>query len=199
MASAAPLWREIGRRFSPVPEAEWPRLESLARPMRLAKGEWFLRPGDDARRFAVVRQGLLRLYYIDEAGAEATKAFRGAPDFASAYRELLRGEPSRTYVQAVEDSELLVFDFPRLERLYAGQAWWERLARLVAERHFLDKEQREYEFLQLSAARRYALFLEAMPDVARRVPQYMVASYLGVTPVALSRIRGSGRRQKSRK
>lgn len=186
-----------------VPPQEWLKLERELRPLKLPRGEFFLRPGDDADRVAVVRSGLVRFYYVDRDGREATKAFRGAGELVAAYSELLTGKPSRTHIQAVEDTELLTLDHARLRALYGAHPCWQELGRRIAEEHYVNKEQREYEFLQLSALERYRQFEERYPGLAARLPQYHIASYLGITPVALSRLRstakaGAARRKKRR-
>lgn len=188
-------------KLTSVPAEEWVKLERDLRPASLRRGEFFLRPGEDANRAAIVLRGLLRFYYVDPDGAEATKAFRGPHEMAAAYSELLTGKPSRTNIQAVEDSDLLVVDFRRVKSLYGKHPSWERLGRRIAEEHFIQKEQREFEFLQLPALERYKLFEAKYPGLLARIPQYHVASYLGITAVALSRLKagGSNRRRPARK
>lgn len=175
-----------------VPAEQWARLERELRPLSLRRGEFFLRPGDDARRVAVVRKGLLRFFYVDREGREATKAFRGEGELVAAFSEALTGRPARTSIQAVEDCELLTLDYRRLVALYPAHPCWQELGRRIAEEHYVNKEQREYEFLQLSALERYRLFEERWPGLAARLPQYHIASYLGITPVALSRLKAGG-------
>jgi CRP/FNR family transcriptional regulator, anaerobic regulatory protein len=170
--------------------AEWKELESLLRPLRLAAGEHFIRPGEPAVRFGLILSGLLRFYYLDRDGRQATKAFRGAGEVAAPYAELLLGVASRSSIDALEDSELLVADYARFDALSRRRPCWQAVARLMAEHHYLAKERREYEFLQTSAEDRYLAFRRERPDLLERLPQYQIASYLGVTPVALSRIRG---------
>lgn len=179
-----------------LPAPLWRALEAELRPAALSKGEFFARPGDDAGRVALVRSGLLRFYYVDGGGAEFTKAFRGPGELASAYAELLLGVPSRTHIQALEDCLLLVADFARLDRALARFPEWASAARLIAEHFYVVKERREFELLQLSAAERYARFEHEYPGLSARIPQYHVASYLGITPVALSRIRGAARKKR---
>jgi len=96
--------------------------------------------------------------------------------------------PCRSHIQAMEDSELLIGDYDRMKKLYARNAGWQELGRRIAENFYVGKERREYELLQLSASERYLMFDQEYPGLARRIPQYYVASYLGITPVALSRI-----------
>jgi CRP-like cAMP-binding protein len=188
-------------KLTSVPEGEWPKLERNLSPVSLKRGDFLVRPGEDPHRAAVVLKGLLRCYYVDRDGREATKAFRGPKEIVAAYSEMLQGIPSRTNIQAVEDCELLVVDFRRIVSLYDQHPCWQRLGRRIAEEHFIQKEQREFEFLQLSALERYRLFQERYPGLSARIPQYHIASYLGITAVALSRLKagGSSRRRPVRK
>lgn len=185
--------RKLGAERVEVPEAEWRAFERLLEPLKLAKGERFVEPGDATGRVGLVRSGLFRFYYVDADGREATKAFRGPGELAAPYAELLMGVPSRTYIEALEDSELLAARYEDLVALYARHRCWLELGRRVAETFYVTKERREFELLQLPARERYRLFSDEYPGLAGRIPQYHVASYLGITPVALSRLISAAR------
>lgn len=176
------------RRWARIPDEQWPALAARLRPRRLAAREAFLRPGEDAGTVGLVVRGLLRFFYEDAEGHEATKAFRGPGELVAAYAELLDGRPSRTTIEAVEDCELLVAPHAALTALYDRHPCWQELGRRVAEDHYRQRERREQELLMLSAAERWRAFKAERPDLAARLPQKLVASYLGVHPVALSRI-----------
>ncbi|HEY1086381.1 MAG TPA: Crp/Fnr family transcriptional regulator, partial [Archangium sp.] len=137
----------------------------------------------------IVRSGLVRHYYVDAKGRESVKAFRGPGDFSAPYAELIQRKRSRTFIQALVKSELLAFDVAKFEALADGSLELQRLARRLVEQNFVWKEQREYEFLQLSAEERYRQFCAERPEHLAHIPQHQVASYIGITPVALSRIR----------
>ncbi len=178
-----------------LPAEEWEKAEALAREQTLAKRELFLQPGDPADRFAVVLQGVFRAVRVSARGGESIKAFRAEGELIGPYAEMLQRVPSMTAIEALEPSRVLVFqarDFQALER---GHMCWERLARRVAEHHFIIKERREQEFLDLSAEERLVKFWEEHPHLKGRVPQRDVAAYLGITDVALSRIMSRRRKQ----
>jgi CRP-like cAMP-binding protein len=99
--------------------------------------------------------------------------------------------PSYFSVQSLADSELITFRYKDFQALYDRHVCWERLGRIIAEQLFINKETRERELLLLSAEARYRMFLERYGHLSGQIPQYHVASYLGITPVALSRIRRS--------
>jgi len=179
------------RRLAPVPPEQWVKLEAHLRPRRLAKGRAFIEPGQPSVEAAIVVSGLFRFYYTDAEGREATKAFRGPGEMLAAYAELLDKRPSRTTIEALEDSEILVVRHERVAALYKVHACWQELGRVIAEDHYRQRERREQELLLDSATKRYRTFLKEKPELAAKLPQKIIASYLGITPVALSRIRSA--------
>jgi len=132
---------------------------------------------------------LFRLYYTTPDGSEYNKSFCSGNDFVASYGSLLTGTPASLSIQALTDSKLIVIPYAKFQMLYDRHACWERLGRLLVERLFVKKESRERDFLLLSAEARYLKFMESYGPLAANIPQYHIASYLGITPVALSRIR----------
>jgi len=92
-------------------------------------------------------------------------------------------------VQALEDASLLVVDYHRWQNLYRSHTCWMNLLFVLIEKGYMKKEARERELLIFSAEERYRSFLSEYPDLEKRIKQHLIASYLGITPVALSRIR----------
>ncbi|MCP3139768.1 Crp/Fnr family transcriptional regulator [Pyxidicoccus xibeiensis] len=180
---------------APIPPEEWEKAEAVAREQALAKRELFLRPGDPPDRVAVVLQGVFRAVRVSARGGESIKAFRAEHELIGAYAEMLQRLPSMTSIEALEPSRVLVFQARDLQALEQGHVCWERLARRVAERHFILKERREQEFLDLSAEERLDRFWDEHPHLKGRVPQRDVAAYLGITEVALSRIMSRRRKR----
>lgn len=187
------------RRLAPIPPEQWGRLEGFLRPMRLKKGQNFIEPGQASNEAGIVVSGLLRLYYTDTEGREATKAFRGPGEMVAAYVEMLEKRPSRITIEALEDSELLVVRYERVTALYNDHPSWQEFGRVIAEDHYRQRERREQELLLNSATERWETFMKEKPDLAGRLPQKIIASYLGITPVALSRISASSRRTVKKK
>jgi CRP-like cAMP-binding protein len=156
---------------------------------KLDKGDFFAKPGQKVSRFGIVLEGLVRHYYVGADGKESVKAFRGPYEFTAPYAELILGKPSRTFIQALYETRLLCFEWGELERRAASSLELTRVLRRFAEAQFALKEQREYEFLQLSAEERYLQFCRERKEHLEHVPLHQIASYIGITPVALSRIR----------
>lgn len=177
-----------------VPETEGVKLFALCRPAILRRGEHLLRAGETPRSLAFVEAGLLRLYYLDADGREFTKSFCTEGEVVAAYSALLLDQPSRLFIEALEDSQLLVADYRAYQELAAGHPCWAAVNQRRAEALFIKKEQREAALLLDDAETRYRQFLADHPGLEARLRQHHIASYLGITPVALSRIRARLRR-----
>jgi len=173
----------------PIPPEEWEYFESLTNLQSISKNGHFIRVGEVNDSIGFCMSGLFRLYYMTPEGAEFNKSFCGKHDFVTSYSALLQKESSHLSIQALVDSELVVFRFRDFQDLYDRHVCWERLGRILAEKLFLHKETRERELLMLSAEQRYRLFMQRYGKMSEQIPLYHIASYLGITPVALSRIR----------
>ncbi len=171
------------------PQTELDGILSLFGTRVLQRGEYFLRAGDQSRELAFVNSGLLRFFYQTAAGKEFNKSFIPGNQFATAYSAFLTEMPARFSIQALEESHLLVADLRPVLELFDQCRCWERLGRLLAEQLYIKKETREAEFLLDDAETRYRNFQSSYPGLESRLAQYHLASYLNITPVALSRIR----------
>jgi len=183
-----PVLNASFNRLAPIPDSEWLFLESFFIPMKYKKGDHLLNAGDETDSMYIIQKGLTRSYYIDHNGKEFNKIFLSEGDIASAYVELLNNIPSRLDIQALEDTEVLVVKYKDIQNLYKRHHCWNEVGRRVAENFFILKEQREYEFLLLEASDRYQNFLKDYTHIKKRLTQYHIAAYLGITPVSLSRI-----------
>ena len=155
----------------------------------LAKGEFLLRAGDQAEQVAVVVQGLLREHFVLPDGTERTKAFVLEGQLSGSLADLLSSAPSRAYIVAEEPSRLLLMPFSAARQLAQQRPAWRTLGARVTESLLRVKAEREYELLGLDAAGRYEAFRTRYPGLEARVSAKHVASYLGITPVHLSRLR----------
>ncbi len=180
--------------LAPISEKTWKTIVALGTRTFLAKGASFSQPGAPATHFAVVLSGLLRHFYLDPNGKESIKAFRGPMEVSGPYAEIIQRRPSRTFIEALTNAELFVFEVAEVDAAAETSLELQRLVRRFVEVQFVAKEQREYEFLLLSAEERYRQFCERLPELLQHIPQHQIASYIGITPVALSRIRGRIRR-----
>jgi CRP-like cAMP-binding protein len=162
----------------------------------LDAGEFLQRGGDVTRHAAFVASGCLRNYIIDAKGKEHIVQFAPETWWLADSTSLHTNAPSPYFIDAIEDSELLLLDGPSHQRLIAQVAGYAAAFRAGLQRHSAAKDQRIVSSLSASAEERYLEFLKVYSSLAVRVPQSMLASYLGVTPETVSRIRKNLSRRK---
>src|SRR5262245_10791094 len=188
MAAFDVLKQYLGERgkFS---DREFAFVESLLVPRTLPAGDFLQRAGDVAKHAAFVASGCLRSYVIDAKGKEHIVQFAPETWWLADGVSLISGTPSQYFVDAIEDSELLLLDSPSHQRLLKEVPGYAAGFQIGIQRHAAAKDQRIATALSSSAEERYQEFLKTYPSIAQRVPQFMLASYLGVSPETLSRIR----------
>ncbi|MDO6438700.1 Crp/Fnr family transcriptional regulator [Cyclobacterium sp. 1_MG-2023] len=155
----------------------------------LKKGEFFLKEGEVATNFGFLKQGVVRAFYRNDDGVEYNKHFFTDNNMIGGYSSLVTQLPNTINQQALTDCVILIGNYKKLIDLLDHHQDLERLLRKIAERYFVDKEKREVEIVLLEANKRYAIFQNEYPDLEQVIPQYHIASYLGITPTQLSRIR----------
>jgi len=175
--------------ISPITDSAWKALEPHWGLKRLAKGEYLHKVGEPATEIAFILDGALREYFLTLEGLEFNKAFVFSGEFTGSLFDLMSDDVSTASVQAVKPCLMLVAPFLVMHRLYDQYDCFQRLGRIIIEGLFLKKARREYEFLTMDAQARYLALIEQYPKLENELPQYQLASYLGITPVALSRIR----------
>jgi len=164
-------------------------MRTLFLPRRLAAGECLQRAGDVARHAAFVAHGCLRSYVIDAKGKEHVVQFAPEQWWVADAISLNTGTPSQYFYAAIEDSDLLLIDAPSQQQIVDRVPGYSTAMRAGLQKHAAAKDLRIVKALSATAAERYLDFMQAFPTIAQRVPQWMVASYLGVTPETISRIR----------
>jgi CRP-like cAMP-binding protein len=166
-------------------------IRQVIRTKSLAKGEMLLRKGEPSTKGYFVKKGCLRCYSIDEKGKEHIFMFAPEGWMASDIATQLRNAPSDLFIDALEDSEVEVFDIRRAaaEGFDMYQLFGAGTEKLINRIAVLQK--RIIMLMSASAWERYEHFLETYPNIVQRVPQRMIASYLGITPEALSKLRGA--------
>lgn len=156
---------------------------------KLKKGEFLQRQGEPARYGAFVASGCMRSYIIDEKGKEHIVQFAPENWWISDLLGLSSGAPSRYFIDAIEKSDLLLLDFDSHKKLMEEVPEFARSFQSGIQKHITSKDTRIINSLSSSAEQRYQNFLGTYPSIAHRVPQHMLASYLGISPETLSRIR----------
>lgn len=182
-------FQEYLQKISPLETETVAELQKCFEPMLLRKKAFFVREGEFAHQIGYLKKGIVRAYFLNQEGKEYSKQFFQAPSIIGAYTSLLTKQPNKIAQQALTDCEVLVADYTQIEALYDQFHDLERLGRKIAEFYFLEKEQKELEMALLDADKRYLIMRQRFPGIESVIPQYFIASYLGISPTQLSRIR----------
>jgi len=175
--------------LNPISTNSLEKLCSIFSKSSLSKGEFFIQEGQTTNQIAFLEEGIIRAFYRNNEGLEYNKHFFISPCFIGGYASLITGTPNQISQQALSNCTIFVANFSDFTALYDTNPDIERAARKLAELFFVHKEQREIEIVLLDADKRYLLFQKQFPFLEQQIPQYHIASYLGITPTQLSRIR----------
>lgn len=182
------LVRAVHDAFMPVDDKTFQAIVDHVTYLEVAKGQEFISQGGSNDRLGVVVDGLMRGVEVID-GEDHTLMFFDAPCFVTEYVGFLRRDPARFSIVALEDCRLYTWSYDDLQRMYSLTGRGERLGRMIAEGVIAEVINEVRSFRFDTATERYEKLIAAFPRLLQRVPQYMVASYLGVTPESLSRIR----------
>ena len=180
---------ELIKSVANLPQTQEEKFEQLINVQSLKKGDSYIRAGASPRKIAFVKTGLFRYYYTSEDGVEYTKGFFDQNSILSAYDAVLEGKPSYFTIEALEDSIIESVPFDPFIKLFEEDSCWNEFLVVLLQKGYLAKVTRERELLLLDATQRYENFLKRYPDLEKRVKQHIIASYLGIAPESLSRIR----------
>ena len=169
-------------------EAEKDIITGLFKEKTYKKGDFFLADGQICKQVGFVAKGLMR-YYINHDGEEKTYAFSQENEYVCNYESFIPQSPSSKIIQALEDSVVLVISHSDLQLLYAKVREGERYGRIAIEMVFLQILKDINSFYTETPELRYERFLKNHSDLQQRISQYHIASFVGVKPQSLSRIR----------
>jgi CRP-like cAMP-binding protein len=177
-------------RFVSLTAEQADALRETATLRRYEKNDCFVRQGEICHQVGFLIQGVFRVFHL-HADKEISNYFNteNRNPFVSSFASFLGDVQSKETVVALEDSDMLVVDKKDLLKLYDRYHTFERLGRLMAEYNYLLALQRIEQLQYNPAAARYQDFLKTYPNLINRIPHHYVASYLGITPESLSRIR----------
>ncbi|BDS11375.1 Crp/Fnr family transcriptional regulator [Aureispira anguillae] len=164
-------------------------LERYGKTKKFKLNDTFIREGQIPNKIGIVKKGLFRYYYLTSEGKEFTKVFMKEGAIISSYSSMILGTKSIYTIEALEASNVIEISYHQWVKLREEDNKWDKLLISFLEKGYRTKEKREQTFLLMDAEHRYKEFLLEYPNLEQRVKQYMVASYLGITPIALSRIR----------
>jgi CRP-like cAMP-binding protein len=176
-------------RVAKLDEADLAALEAHVRMRSVPARTELLRSGERAVESGMVVLGLVREYYPLADGREVTRAFAGPGDYVGSLSDLLSGLPAKSTTVAEADTRLVVVPWQKMVELMAQRPAWAAFHSRITERLYLAKSAREYELLALDAEARYARFRERNAAIEPLIALRHVASYVGITPEHLSRLR----------
>ncbi|UII21494.1 Crp/Fnr family transcriptional regulator [Fulvivirga ligni] len=175
--------------FVKLPADAMQALLDLFTPVSMEKQFHFAREGEYCKKLCFIQEGIMRAYYRNPKGEEFNKLFFVNPAIVGGYSSLITGNKNMINIQCLTECTLLQANFQDILDLYEEFPLVERLNRIIAEDFFVKKERREMTLVMNDASERYKIFKEEYPQLENQIAQYHVASYLGVTPTQLSRIR----------
>lgn len=183
-----PQLKDFFRFFIDFSDEELDDVWHFFRSRKLKKGEYLYSPGEVATETGFVVKGVFRVYYLVE-GKESTRFLGCENIFISSVPSFTTQKPSVEYVEALENAELLMLSFQDLQKMCNMSYKWDRLVRYLAEYSYNEQQSRIYSLIALTAQERYEQLTKSRPDFIQRIPQYIIANYLGISPETLSRIR----------
>lgn len=175
-------------RQAAISEEEWRLFVERTRVRHVKQGVRLIESGQHVQHAYFCSEGLFRLFYTLADGREYNVAFTLEQDYATSYAAMVTGEPSPYTIEAMEDSVVIEISYDVMNELMDTSHRWERFVRKSVERLYIRKEERERQLLYLSAKERYDAFLLKYPGLEKRIAQYHIASYIGISPVSLSRL-----------
>lgn len=176
-------------RYLALDDAERRALLERSRVRRLKKRGFILQEGEVCKCYTYVVEGCLRMYEIDAKGVEHNLQFAQENEWIVDIGSFHAEKPSSLFIEALEPSTVVCIEHADLLRLYTEHPKFDRNFRVIIEDQFVDLQQRMLRRNASSAEQRYTHFVERHPGLAARVPNLHIASYLGVTPEFLSRLR----------
>ncbi|WP_353348834.1 Crp/Fnr family transcriptional regulator [Oceaniserpentilla sp. 4NH20-0058] len=182
--------RESLESYSPISDETWRAFVGISKFRSLTKHSILYGSGEVPHSYAYVFQGLMRCFVCDEKGNEYNKIFFNEGTFPGAMTALLTSTPTTHAFEAIEDTLIIEIDFSAYRKLMIERNDLKLFQIYYLEKNWLlAKDAREIEIVQDDATARYLRFIKQHPSLVDRLPQYHIASHLGITPTQLSRIR----------
>ena len=172
-----------------ITEEEFEFTKTLFIPKKLRKRQYLLQDGDVCKYTAFVEKGMLRTFTIDEKGNQPMLQFSMEGWWVADLYSFLTNEPSLYNIDALEDCELLLITKPSWDLLLEKVPAFERFFRILIQNSLIATQRRLMGSMSESAEEKYTKLINNFPDCIERVPQHMIASYLGITRETLSRVR----------
>lgn len=181
--------REHLAKYVPIEDADVTALARGMTPVSFAKGDFLLKPGQPCQVQWFVTQGVLRAFYEDAQAAEHNVQFAIEQWWTADLGGFFKNQPAELHIQALESGRALALQAEYQEELLGNHPIFERFFRLIVQNAYAQAQRRILATLSLTAEQRFEQFLKRYPGLIHRIPQYHIASYLGVTPEFFSKMK----------
>lgn len=184
------IFRQYLSEKAVLTDEEFDQLQAASIPKKLRKRQYLIQEGDVWQNIAFVCKGCLRIYHVDEKGSENIMWFAIENSWAGDYESYTKGVPAKCYIDALEATELLLWNKDKFDELLRQIPALREFDDQALAESFIASQNRIHASITFSAEQKYYRFLKDYPLIANRVPQHMIASFLGISPETLSRVRG---------
>ena len=178
----------LEKRFHVNP-LEWEKLLDFFHLQALKEGDHWVRAGDKCEEFFYISEGIVRIYYIDLEGHEVNEGFYDEGKLLGPISSFTNGTPCQYYIQTLEPATLVVANYPQFHAYAYDRPELLRFEITFMQSLFISNAKRDAKRLLSNGEQRYRWFCREYPHFLERIPQYHIASFLGMTPVSLSRLR----------
>jgi len=179
---------ELINQITVLEEKEIKLIKSSFKPLQLTKGEFFLEAGKINKHVGFLHQGLVR-YFVYKDEEESTFEFTKEGEFIADYQSFNNKTESVQNIQAIEDCEILIINYENVQTIFNSTKNGNLIGRLIIEHRFDIMVNQLLAIYMQNHEDRYQSFIKHYSDLSQRIPQYLIASYVGVKPESLSRIR----------
>ncbi|CAD5256187.1 MULTISPECIES: Crp/Fnr family transcriptional regulator [unclassified Imperialibacter] len=175
--------------FLPLSDTERQLIESRVARRIVRRKEEILRAGHLCRHYSFVAEGCLKMYVVDTKGVNYNIQFAAEGDWIADIGGFHSGKPSQAFIEAVEPSIVFTIEKEDLYHLYRSISKLDRIFKVIIENKFVELQNRVLQNISSTAHERYRSFVEQYPKLVQRLPNTQIASYLGITPEFLSKVR----------
>ncbi|MDW5287225.1 Crp/Fnr family transcriptional regulator [Formosa sp. PL04] len=172
-----------------IEDADLKIVLSYFKAIKKSKNEVLLSNGKNSQASYFVKKGCLRLFYIDENGKDVTRYIAFENQFATELVSFITNEPARETIQVIENSELLYITHDDFRHLMTIVPKWKDLYSIYLEKAYVNNSKRLHSFTTLDASERYKQLFKINPNIVKRLPNKIVASYINISQETLSRIK----------
>lgn len=187
---AKDIFKMFIKKFSPLSEQEFNDIFVYFKEQKIKKNEYFIKQGQICKNAAFIVKGILRVYYINDAGDDITTCFCTENSLTTSYKSMITKEPSILNIQALTNVEILTISHNDFKELLDKSSVWQQVTRIILQNEYFSMEKQISVLSNETAIEKYQRLLKEQPQIIQIAPIQHIASYLGITRRTLSRIRG---------